>query len=123
MCEADAEQPDYWLRGVFNGVRYLVRSGIPWCMMPNDLPPWNVVYHQMRRWMGAGCFEMMVEDLRMLLSECAGRATQPTAVMDSRTLQSTPESGARAGYDGAKRRKGPKTRAMVDTLGHLLPSM
>ena len=32
---------------------------------------------------------------------------QPTAAcIDSRTLQSTPESGARAGYDGAKRRKG-----------------
>jgi transposase len=41
-------------------------------------------------------------------------------ILDSRTLQSTPESGARAGYDGAKRRKGSKVRAAVDTLGHLL---
>ena len=36
------------------------------------------------------------------------------------TLQSTPESGARAGYDGAKRRKGSKVHAAVDTLGQLL---
>ena len=64
---------------------------------------------------------MMVADLRLLLREFAGRAAQPTAVViDSRTLQSTPESGARAGYDGAKRRKGLKTHAVVDTLGHLL---
>ncbi len=90
-------------------------------MLPNDLPPWPVVYQQMRRWMDAGCFEAMVEDLRLLLREFAGRNAQPTAmILDSRTLQSTPESGARAGYDGAKRRKGSKVHAAVDTLGHLL---
>jgi transposase len=121
LCKEDAEQRDYPLRTVFDAVRYVVRSGIAWRMMPNDLPPWNVVYQQMRRWMDAGCFEMLVEDLRMRLRELAGRAAQPTAmVLDSRTLQSTPESGARAGYDGAKRRKGSKVHAAVDTLGHLL---
>ena len=40
--------------------------------------------------------------------------------MDSRTLQSTPESGGRAGYDGAKRKKGSKVHLAVDPLGHLL---
>ena len=62
----------------------------------------------------------MVEDLRKLLREYAGRKPQPTAmILDSRTLRSTPESEARAGYDGAKRRKGSKVHAAVDTLGHL----
>ncbi len=57
----------------------------------------------------------------MLLREFLGRKAQPTAmILVSRTLQSTPESGARAGYDGAKRRKGSKVHAAVDTLGHLL---
>lgn len=71
--------------------------------------------------MEARCFEIMVEDLRILLREYAGRKAQPTAmILDSRTLQSTQESGARAGYDGAKRRKGSKVHAAVDTLGHLL---
>lgn len=121
LCKEEAEQREYPLRVVFNAVRYVVRTGIPWRMMPNDLPPWNVAYQQMRRWMDAGCFQMMVEDLRMLSRELAGRAAQPTAVIiDSRTLQSTPESGARAGYDGAKRRKGSKVHTVVDTLGHLL---
>lgn len=92
-----------------------------WRMMPNDLPPWPVVYPQTRRGRRAGCFEAMVEDLRMLLREFAGRKPQPTAVViDSRTLPSTPESGARVGYDGAKRRKCAKVHAAVDTLGHLL---
>ena len=56
----------------------------------------------------------------MLLREWAGKKGQPTAViLDSRTLQSTPESGARAGWEGAKRRKGFKVHIAVDTIGHL----
>lgn len=51
----------------------------------------------------------------------ADRNENPSAViLDSRTLQSTPESGGRAGYDGAKRKKGSKVHMAVDTLGHLL---
>lgn len=121
LCREDAAQRDYRLREVFNGLRYIVKTGNQWRMMPHDLPPWTVVYQQMRRWMTARCFETMVEDLRLLLREFAGRKGQPSAmILDSRTLQSTPESGARAGYDGAKRRKGSKVHAAVDTLGHLL---
>jgi transposase len=121
LCREDAKQREYRLRAVFNAVRWLVRSGAHWRMMPNDLPPWPVVYQQTQRWIRAGCFEIMVEDLRSLLREFADRKPQPSAmVLDSRTLQSTPESGARAGYDGAKRRKGSKVHAAVDTLGHLL---
>ncbi len=79
------------------------------------------IYRQMQRWLRAGSFERLVEDARILLRELAGRKGQPTAAcIDSRTLQSTPESGARAGYDGAKRRKGSKVHIAADTLGHLL---
>jgi transposase len=90
-------------------------------MMPNDLPPWWVVYQQTQRWLAAGCFAALVDDLRLLLREAQGRTRQPSAtIFDSRTLQSTPESGSHAGYDGAKRRKGSKVHAAVDTLGNLL---
>ena len=121
LCRLDAEQREYDLRWVFNALRWLVRTGASWRMMPHDFPPWSAVYQQMRRWLDAGCFEAMVHDLRVLLRAYAGRNPQPSAVvLDSRTLQSTPESGARAGYDGAKRRKGSKVHAVVDTLGQLL---
>lgn len=121
LCRLDSEQREHELRDVFNALRWLVRSGAPWRMMPHEFPPWPAVYQQTRRWLRAGCFEAMVHDLRMLLRKYAGRDAQPSAVvLDSRTLQSTPESGARAGYDGAKRRKGAKVHAAVDTLGHLL---
>ena len=63
----------------------------------------------------------MVGDLRALLGLASGRDPDPSAaILDSRTLRSTPESGHRAGYDGAKPKKGSKIHAAVDTLGHLL---
>jgi transposase len=121
LLSEDAPQRVYPLREVFNGLRYIVRSGATWRMMPNDLPPWEMVYQQTQRWLKARVFEAMVHDLRALLRLAEGREEQPTAaIFDSRTLQSSPESGERAGYDGAKRRKGSKTHMAVDTLGHLL---
>jgi transposase len=99
----------------------IVRAGAQWRMMPNDLPPWHTVYQQTRRWLKAGVFEDMVRDLRMLMREINDRMPQPrAAILDSRTVQSTPESGGRAGYDGHKRRKGSKVHLAVDTLGQLL---
>ena len=121
LMKEDAPQREYPLRELYNGLRWFVRAGCPWRMMPNDLPPWHAVQQQTQRWVRAGCFESMAEDVRALLRLAAQRDRVPTAViLDSRTLQSTPESGGRAGYDGAKKRKGSKVHAAVDTLGHLL---
>lgn len=121
LMREDAPQREHSLREVFNGLRWVVRTGSQWRYVPHDLPPWDIVYQQARRWLNAGVFEAIVHDLRELLRMCAGRDPKPSAaIFDSRTLQSTPESGSRAGYDGAKRRKGSKTHVAVDTLGHLL---
>jgi len=121
LMTEDAPQREHSLREVFNGLRWLARTGAQWRMLPNDLPPWHTVYQQTQRWLKAGVFESIVQDLRMLLREIADRAPQPSAaIVDSRTLQSSPESGARAGYDGAKRKRGSKVHIAVDTLGQLL---
>ena len=121
LLPEDAGQRRHDLRAVFDALRWLLRAGAPWRLLPGDFPPWHAVYDQARRWIAAGVFEAMVHDLRAVLRLSQGRRPEPTAaVLDARTLQSTPESGARAGYDGAKRRKGSKVHAAVDTLGHLL---
>jgi transposase len=121
LMTEDAPQREHDLREVFDAMRLIVRTGSPWRYMPNDLPPWQVVYQQTQRWMASGVFAEMAKDLRELLRMLASRDPQPTAaILDSRTLQSTPESGHRAGYDGAKRKKGSKVHMAVDTLGHLL---
>lgn len=87
----------------------------------NHLPPWYTVYQQAQRWLAAGSFEAIVHDLRVMLRLAQGRDAQPSAaIFDGRTMQSTPESGARAGYDGHKRKKGSKVHMAVDALGHLL---
>lgn len=121
LMTEEAPQREHSLRDVLNGLRWLVRTGAQWRMMPHDLPPWSIVYQQTQRWLKAGCFEALVHDLRALLRVAEGRNEHPSAaILDSRTLQSTPESGHRAGYDGAKRRRGSKVHAAVDTLGNLL---
>jgi len=80
-----------------------VKTGAPWRWMPDDLPPWEAVYQQAQRWLAAG------------------RNPEPSAaILDSRTLRAPPESGERAGYGGAKRKKGSKVHLAVDPLGHLL---
>jgi len=117
----DAPQREHDLREVFNGLRWIVRTGSPWRYLSNDLPPWTTVYQQSQRWLAAGVFEKTAHDLRLILRLIAGRRDQPSAaVMDSRTLQSMSESGHRAGYDGAKKKKGSKVHMAVDTLVHLL---
>jgi transposase len=121
LMRPDARQRVHDPREVYNALRWIVRTGAQWRMLPTNFPPWAAVYQQTRRWLDAGCFEDMVHDLRALLRWSAGRADDPTAVvLDARTVQSTPESGARAGWDGHKRRKGSKVHLAVDTLGHLL---
>ncbi len=125
LLPEDALQRRYPLREVFNALRWQVRAGaswrLSWRLLPTNFPPWPIVYQQTQRWIRAGSFEALVADLRLLLRTLAGRAGQPSAaILDSRTVQSTPESGGRAGYDGYKRRKGSKVHAAVDTLGYLL---
>jgi transposase len=121
LMTPEAPQRQHDLREVFNALRWLVRTGSPWRYLPNDLPRWDVVYSQTQRWINAQVFEAIAHDLRVLLREGAGKNAQPSAVIfDSRTLQSTPESGHRAGVNVHKARRGTKVHAAVDTLGNLL---
>ena len=121
LMNENAPQRSYSLREAFNALRWLARAGAPWRLLPNDFPPWQMVYQQFRRWNDAGCFEAMVQDMRSIIRAGEGRKGQPSAViLDGRTLQSSCESGPRAGYDGYKRRRGSKVHMAVDTLGQLV---
>ncbi len=121
LLREDAAQRVYRLRDHLDALRWMVKAGCAWRMLPGDFPPWSAVEQQSKRWLGAGCFEALAHDLRELLRLLAGRDPRPAAaIFDGRTLQSSPESGGRAGYDGYKRKKGSKVHVAVDTLGHLL---
>ncbi len=121
LMRQDAPQREHSLRELFNALRWLARAGAPWRMLPHDFPPWAAVYQQCRRCSQAGCFEALVSDMCSIIRAGQGRTGQPSAViLDGRTLQSSCESGPRAGYDGYKRRRGSKVHMAVDTLGYLI---
>src|SRR3954454_6520166 len=73
LVRQDAPQREHRLREVFNDLRWIVRTGAPWRMLPNDLPPWEAVYQQSQRWRKAGVFEAIVHDLRALRRLAEGR--------------------------------------------------
>ncbi|WP_407540851.1 IS5 family transposase (plasmid) [Deinococcus radiomollis] len=121
LSAEDAPQRVHPLREVLNAMMWIARTGSQWAYLPHDFPPYKQVHQQVLRWFERGCFENMAHDLRILTREEALRDGVPTvAIVDSRTLQSTPESGGRAGYDGGKKRKGSKIHLAVDTLGNAL---
>jgi transposase len=121
LMREDAPQRDYPMRDLFNAIRYVVRTGCQWRYLPHDFPTWTAVYQQARRWIDAGVFEAITHELRVIVRMIEDRASHPSGVIfDGRTMQSTPESGARAGFDGHKKKKGSKIHAAVDTLGNLL---
>jgi transposase len=117
LLPEDVSQRKCSLRAVYNGLRWMVRTGATWRMLPHDLPPWHVVYEQTRRWLAAECFENAAHDIVLLIRQAKGRNKQPTmAIIESRTGQSTSESGSHA----AKKRKGSKVHLAVDSLGQYL---
>lgn len=61
LCREDVPQREHSLRAVFNGLRYIARTGNQWRLMPGDRP-WTVTRRSAR--IRAGVFEVIVEDLR-----------------------------------------------------------
>ena len=106
FCRGTAGQQEHELRTLFNAVRYMTLSGCSWRLIPNDVPPWAAVYQQFRRWLDAGVLEALDAgvlkaldaDVQSIVREWAGHKGQPSAIcVHSRTVQSTPKSGGRAG--------------------------
>jgi transposase len=69
-----APQRQHSLRELFNGLRYVLRRGIAWRAIPNDLPPCSAVYQQSQRWLAAGLFEALAQGLRALLLDAGERS-------------------------------------------------
>ena len=41
LLPEDAGQRRHDLRAVFDALRWLMRAGAPWRLLPGDLPPWH----------------------------------------------------------------------------------
>ena len=83
----EAPQREHSLREVFNGLRWIVRAGAAWRLMPHVLSPWHTVYQQSQRWLKAKVFEAIVHDLREVLRVAQGRNALPSAAIFDRAFR------------------------------------
>lgn len=106
-------------REIINAIRYLVRSGCEWRMLPRDFPPWQTVYWWFRRFVRRLMFALIHDIALMLDRQRCGRAEVPTAgVLDSQSVKAP--GAAQRGYDAGKKIVGRKRHIAVDTDGRLL---
>ncbi len=92
-----------------DAIRYVLRTGCSWRMLPHDLPPWRIVFHYFRTWRRDGTWQR------------AHGARQAAAGSPQRGHHRQPvgkDHGKRGPrYDAGKKVKGRKRHIVVDTLG------
>ena len=108
----------YSLRSVFDGILYIVKTGVQWRMLPSDFAPWQTVYYYFSKWKNEGLLEEIFDTLRGIVRRLSGREESPSlGIIDSRSVRTSHHIDGQRGIDGNKKIKGRKEHIVVDTLG------
>jgi transposase len=112
------------MRGVMNGIMYILTTGCQWRSIPSDLPPRATVFEYLSLWRRNGTLDRMHQALYVLCREQADKEPEPTAcIIDSQSVKSAEKGGAAIdphGFDAGKMIKGKKRHILVDSAGLLL---
>ena len=96
-------------RAIVNALRYRLRTGCQWRLLPREYPDWRLVYYYFNQWTRSGVLEQVQAALRADARQRQGRTRRPSAaIIDSQSVKGTPQSYA-SGFDGGK--KGDRTQA------------
>jgi transposase len=94
-------------RALVNAILYMLRGGQAWRLLPHDFPPWQTVYYYLRRWQAEGVWERIHHAVLVADRERTGRDASPTAaIIDSQSVRTGDQKGARAATTRARRSRG-----------------
>lgn len=110
------------LLDIVNAIFYVCDGGIKWRDVPHDfLVPWQTAYWYFQKWVRAGVWQLLNDELVMLRRVQKGVAPVPGfSVIDAQSVANTPTATSEVGVDMGKKTKGRKRLIVVDSQGHLL---
>jgi putative transposase len=110
------------IRACLNAIRYLLKTGCQWRMLPHEYPPRTTVHDALTRWTKAGLWERINSVLREKRRIAVKKDISPSAlIIDSQSVKCADTVGAESsGYDAGKKIKGRKRHIITDTLGNLM---
>ena len=108
----------YSIRGIFDGILYLLKTGCQWRMLPSNFAPWQSVYYYFSKWKNEGIIEELLSVIHSNVRKQLGKAESPSlGIIDSRSVKTSHHVDSDRGIDGNKKIKGRKQHVIVDTLG------